>query len=229
MADVSKLLGAAGGVSSMVPGIGTAVGAGLSIAGQAFGAIKGAKEAKKNQDLINKKQAENEADYNLNGQRSFLETNAAKDAVKAQNDALQDAQKNVAGRSAITGASDEAVVASNTGVQKNYSDAISRLAGAGTQYQQNEKRMYLARKDSLDSQQMQLNQQKSDAAANLVGNAGDLMNGLAFNEGMKSKTQSPGQTLFSKLPTIGAKNVQVGGERQFVQPQGLEVNKLLKR
>ena len=169
----------------MVPGIGTAVGAGLSIAGQVFGAIKGAKEAKKNQALINKKQAENEADYNLNGQRSFLETNAAKDAVRSQNEALDDARKNVAGRSAITGASDEAVVASNTGIQKNYSDAISRLAGAGTQYQQNEKRMYLARKDSLDNQQMQLNQQKADSAANLAGNAGDLMTGLAFSEGMK--------------------------------------------
>lgn len=195
MPDVSKLLGAAGGASSMVPGIGTIAGAGLSIAGQVFGAIKGAKEAKKQQQLINKKQAENEADYNLNGQRSFLETNAAKDAVRSQNEALDDARKNVAGRSAITGASDEAVIASNTGVQKNYSDAISRLASAGTQYQQNEKRMYLARKDSLDSQQMQLNQQKADGAANLVGNAGDLMNSLPFTEGMKSSG--------SKLPSAG--------------------------
>lgn len=164
-----------------------AVTTGLSIAGQVFGAIKGAKEAKKNQALINSKQAENEADYNLNGQRSFLETNVAKDAVKTQNDALIDAQKNVAGRAAITGASDEAVVASNTGVQKNYSDAISRLAGAGTQYQNSQKRMYLARKDSLDSNQMQLNQQKADGAANLAGNAGDLMTGLAFSEGVTDK------------------------------------------
>lgn len=195
MADVSKLLGAAGGVSSMIPGIGTAGGAALSLAGQMFGAFKGAKQANKQQQLIDKKQAENEADYNINGQRSFLETNAAKDAVRSQNEALDDARKNVAGRSAVTGASDEAVVASNTGVQKNYSDAISRLASAGTQYQNQQKQMYLARKDSLDSQQMQLNQQKADGAANLVGNAGDLMGSLPFVEGMKGSG--------SKLPSAG--------------------------
>jgi len=157
------------------------------LAGQAFGAIKNAKQNEKNQTLINQKQEANAADYNMSANKSFLETNAAKDAVKAQNDALVDAQKSVAGRSAITGASDEAVVAGNTGVQKNYSDAISRLAGAGTQYQQNEKRMYMARKDSLDGQQMQLNQQKADGAANLAANAGDLMNTVAMSEGLFSK------------------------------------------
>jgi len=200
---------------------------GLSIAGQVFGAIKGAKQQKQNQQLLNTKQEENQADYNMSANKSFLETNAAKDAVKAQNDALVDAQKNVAGRSAITGASDEAVVAGNTGVQKNYSDAISRLAGAGTQYQQNEKRMYLARKDSLDGQQMQLNQQKADGAANLAGNAGDLMNSLPFGEGMKGSADKP-QTLFSKINPIQSKGVTIGGERQFYKPEGLEVNKLLK-
>lgn len=186
MADVSKLLGTAGGAASMVPGIGTAIGAGLSIAGQIFGAVKGAKEAKKSQTLLNRKQEETQADYNNAANKSFLETNAAKDAVKASNEATVDAQKAVAGRAAITGASDEAIVAGNSEVNKNSNDAISRIAAAGTQYQDSQKRMYLGRKDSLDNQQMGINAQKQEGAANLMGNASDLLSSVTFGAGMKT-------------------------------------------
>lgn len=163
-----------------------AVSTGIGIASSVFGAIKGRREARKNQALLDKKQEENNAEYNLSAKQSFLDTAVARDAVKEQKNQLENNQKAVAGRSAITGASDEANVAATTGVQKNYSDAISRLAGAGTQYQDNQKRMYLARKDSLDSQQMQINEQNADSAANLVGNAGDLLGGLAMSEGLNS-------------------------------------------
>lgn len=176
---LKTVLGAASGLNPITTG--------LSVAGQVFGAIKGAKQNNANQDLLNKKQEENKAEYDLAASQSFLDTAAAKDAVKANKDAMIEGQKSVAGRSAITGASDEAVVAGQTGVQKSYNDAISRLAGAGTAYQDSQKRMYNARKDSLDSQQMILNNQKAESASNLVQNAGDLMNGQVFAQGMKDK------------------------------------------
>jgi hypothetical protein len=168
------------------------VGMGLSVAGQIFGAVKAAKAAKDNQNLLNQKQQENEADYNNSANRSFLETNAAKDAVKLQTEALRDNQKAIAGRAAITGASDEAIVAGNSNVQKNYNDGISRIAAAGTQYQDNQKRMYLARKDGLDNQQSQLNAQKAEGAANLMGNASDLFSTVTFGSGMNGKSAVAG-------------------------------------
>ena len=193
------ILDAASGALGMSPlGLATT---GVSLAGQVFGAIKAGKQAKANQKLLDQKQAENEADYNKTANQSFLDTAVAKDAVKEQKQALQDNQKAVAGRAAITGASDEAVVAGQTGAQKNYSDAVSRLAGAGTQYQTQQKSMYLARKDSLDNQQMQLNNQKAESAANLMGNAGDLMNTVAFTEGMKGKLNPlSGVNQFGRTP-----------------------------
>jgi len=163
------------------------VGMGISVAGQIFGAIKGAKENQKNQDLLNRKQEENEADYNNSANRSFLETNAAKDAVKVQTEAMQDNQKAVAGRAAITGASDEAIVAGNSNVQKNFNDGVSKIAAAGTQYQDSQKRMYLARKDGLDNQQSNINAQKAEGAANLMGNASDLFKGVTYGAGMNDK------------------------------------------
>lgn len=164
---------------------------GLSAAASIFGAIKSAKENKKNQDLLNQRQEENKAEYDNSANRSFLDTSAAKDAVRLNKENLVDAQKNVAGRSVITGASDEASVAANTGVQKNYNDTTSRLASIGTQYQDSQKRMYLSRKDSLDNQQMQLNQQKSDSAANLIGSAGNLLGTVTMGAGMNDKTKLP--------------------------------------
>lgn len=172
-------------VSGLASALGP-IGMGVSIAGQIFGAVKGANEAEKNQALLNSKQEQNQAEFNNSANKSFLDTSAAKDAVKVQTEALQDNQKAVAGRAAITGASDEAVVAGNTGVQKNFNDGISRIAAAGTQYQDNQKRMYLARKDGLDNQQSQINEQKAESASNLSGNASDLLRGVTFAEGMKS-------------------------------------------
>ena len=192
----------------MVPGIGTAVGMGLSVAGQIFGAIKGAKEAKNSQNLLNKRQEENQADYNNSANKSFLETNAAKDAVKVSNEATIDGQKAVAGRAAITGASDEAIVAGNSEVNKNSNDSISRIAAAGTQYQDNQKRMYLSRKDSLDNQQMGINAQKAEGAANLMGNASDMLSSVTFGSGMKgSTTRTPDTSMGSGIKPIGVSQI----------------------
>lgn len=210
LSESSKILGA----------IPSPITTGLSIAGQIFGAVKGANAAKESQRLLNQKQEENKADYDNTANRSFLETSAAKDAVKASDEAMREGQKAVAGRSAITGASDEAVVAGQSEVNKNHNNAISNIAAAGTNYQDSQKRMYLARKDGLDNQQMGINQQKAEGAVNLMGNASDLLSSVTFNSGMKS-AKPTGNTLMSKIPTKQANSVSVGGERQFEQPEKL--------
>lgn len=196
MADISKILGVSGTAASMVPGIGTAVGAGLSVAGQIFGAVKGAQANKANQKLINTQMEENEADKNLTVDRSFLETNAAKDAVRTANENLIDNQKRVEGNAAITGASDEGKVASQSAVNKNYNDVVSNIASNATQYQDNNRRMYNARKGQLNNLQMQFNNQKAESASNMAGNASDLLGSLTFGDGMKStnNTAAPGRT-----------------------------------
>lgn len=213
MADVSKVLGTAGGVASMVPGIGTAVGMGLSVAGQIFGAVKQAKEQKKNQALLNTQVEQNQADYNNDANKSFLETNVAKDAVKLANENLIDNQKQVAGNAAITGASDEAKVASQSNVTKNYNDSVSRIAAMGTNYQDRAKNRFQANRMALQGQQANLNQQKADGAANLAANAGDLLGTVTMGAGMTSPKTTvaaggvPGRTELQqyKLKNLGQK------------------------
>jgi uncharacterized membrane-anchored protein YhcB (DUF1043 family) len=155
------------------------VGMGASVAGQIFGAIKGAKAAKEQQTQLDKQQQENKSMFDNTANKDFLDTAAGKGAMKLNNENLLDAQKNIAGRSAITGASDEAAVAGQTGLNRNYNDAVSRLASMGTQYQQRAQDRYMAHKNVLDQRQSDLTAQKAESAAALVGNAGNLMTSSA--------------------------------------------------
>lgn len=157
--------------------VAVAVGTGaVGLAGSVFGAIKSGQAQKANQKILNGQLAEARTDAN----KSFLDTATAKDAVRQSNEALVDARKNVAGRAAITGASDESEVASNTAVSKTYNDAISHLAGAGTQYQQRAK----DRTNSLLGVQMGINSQKGESAANVGANASNMAGTIAMTAGM---------------------------------------------
>ena len=158
-------------------------GLGISAGAKVFSAIKAGKAAKANQKILDGQIAEAKTDAN----KSFLDTSAAKDAVKVANENLVDERKNVAGRGAITGASDEAIVASQSNVSKNHNATISRLAGMGTEYQERAK----SRLNNLAGMQMGVNQAKADSAANLSDAAGDLASTAAMGiGGIKSKVGS---------------------------------------
>ena len=151
-------------------------GMGTSVAGSIFGAIKSAKEQKANQAILNQQIAESKTDAN----KSFLDSATAKDATRVANENLVDTRKNVAGRAAVTGASDEAVVASNSSANKAYGDALSRIAGMGTSYQERAK----SRTNSLLGEQMQINNQKAESASAMAANAGELVGTSAMMGGM---------------------------------------------
>lgn len=188
----NKMAGLLQQASTALGAIPTPVTQGISLAGQIFGAVKSAKAAKENEKILNGEIASNEADYNNTANRSFLETNVAKDVVKAVKDNTQEQLKDTAGRSVITGASDEAKVAANSAIQKNSNDALSRLASMGTSYQERAKDRYLNRKGQLLSSKMAINTAKSESAANMADNAGGLLTSAMFNTGMKPNAVAAG-------------------------------------
>ena len=163
-----------------------AVGVGVGVGGMALSAFKGAK-AKKNQTaLLEKQKQENDSDFNNNANKDFLQTNVAKDAQKQMADNLEESRKNNAGRTAVTGGSDELKVAMNTGASKTYNDAVSRLAGAGTSYQNQQDSMHRAGRNSLNAQQGAIYNQNAESAANLGDNSASLvgsgLNNLALKD-----------------------------------------------
>ena len=192
-------------MSFVAVGVGTAA---VGLAGSVFGAIKSGEAAKANQKIIDGQLAEARTDAN----RSFLDTATAKDAMKQANEGLVDARKNVAGRAAITGASDEASVASNTAVGKNYNGVVSRLAGMGTQYQRQNK----DRVNALLGGQMAINSGQGESASAVGANAMALGSTIAMSSGMKgTKTDS------TKTPTI-AKQGSVANKTMTPATNGFE-------
>jgi len=73
-----------------------------SLAGQIFGAIKGGQANRANQDLLNKQREDNEKFYNMNVNRDFLETNAAKGMFEQLRKQFRDRNKEAATRRITT-------------------------------------------------------------------------------------------------------------------------------
>jgi len=171
-----------------------------SLAGQIFAGIQGGKANQANQNLLNKQLEENEAFYNLNVNRDFLETNAAKGMFEQLRKQIQEANKNITSTAAVTGATPEAEIAEKTKVQEKYNEAVSGLAQGATRYQQGQEAIYRGEKGRLTEQQMFLNQQKAEQAANLAGNAGNVMESATTLTGFED--------VANKIPILSPGNMQ---------------------
>jgi len=146
-----------------------------SLAGQIFGAIKGGQANRANQDLLNKQREDNEKFYNMNVNRDFLETNAAKGMFEQLRKQFRDRNKVVENTAAVTGGTAEAEIAAKSSNQENYNDAVNSIAQNATGYQQGQEAIYRGQENAIDNRQMDINTQKAQNAANVFSNAGQLM------------------------------------------------------
>lgn len=155
----------------LIPGIMAGVGA----LGGIFGDISAGNAAAKAEKQLRERRAAAERQYNQEANTDFLDTATAKStlaALRRQNDK----QMESAGNDAVKqGASDEAKVAMAGRLNENYADAASRLAGFGTQYQQQIKDRYQRRVDSLDDAIYNSQLNKPDALSTI----GDAISGLS--------------------------------------------------
>lgn len=179
------------GIKGLIGGM-SPLGLGLTAASTIFGAVKGGKSNQANDRILNDQVQQNEARHGLNVSRNYMDTNHAQNVINMYRESLQQGQKQVAGRGAITGASDEAVLASNTNLQQGFNNAMGHVAVQGEQTQQMQEQQYLDRQAELNSMKMAINQGKAENAANLVQNAGDMLNTMAFNAMMGKEPLDPG-------------------------------------
>ena len=190
---LNNAVGLAGGV---FPAAGMALGLGTQI----FGAIKGSQAAKANQTLLDKQTADNESFYNNRVNQDFLGTNAAKGIFEKLRENTLQANKQIENKAAVTGGTAEAEIAAKGNVQENYNDSVGNLAQNATAYQSNAERTYMGQKNNLVNAQMQINEQKSENAANLASNAGELVKGAATLTGFEG--------VANKQPILGRTEAQ---------------------
>ena len=161
----------------------------LSAVGQIYGAFQGAKANRDQQRLIDEQRSENKAMYENNANKDFLDTNVAKDAETRMGNELDNARDHNSAVGAITGATDEAKLASDTATNDTYNKGLSSLASQGTQYQNQQEAIYRSQNALLNQQQSSMYKQQAQSAGNLGANSGELLGtlGTSLMGGKKNK------------------------------------------
>lgn len=159
--------------------IGTALAVGSSLV-SLYGSLKSAEANKRYDQYLNKRLSDLDTWYNTEYNTPYLDTTEGKAALGSVRTYYGDAMKKVSQNNAITGASDEAKVATGDKVQRGLSDTIMRLAGYGTRYRDSVRREYQGLKFPLENLQQENLARKSQNWSNLMTNATNL--GIAGSE-----------------------------------------------
>ena len=168
-----------------------AVGLGTSLLGGLFGGIGARKQARKAEQQLQQRKTDLNNWYSQAKNPDSLAPDAARSTLALllrQNKRQMQALNNNAVKA---GTSDEAKVAAAGRLNDSYADAVSRIAGMGTQYKDNLRRDYMNRADSLDNALFNTQMQKGQAMSDMVGTTSQAVGGLLSAYGLggtKAKT-----------------------------------------
>lgn len=182
-------------------GVGSAIALGstlVSLIGSGAAAIGSAGANKRYDQYLEGRISDLDKWYNTEYNTPYLDTTSGRAALGSLRTYYGDAMKRVSQGSAITGASDEAKVATGDKVQRGLADSVMRLAGYGTQYRDSIRREYQAQKMGLENMQQDNLMRKSQNWNNLMNNAMNLGIGAAELGGMEG-----GEDIFGLLRKKG--------------------------
>lgn len=178
-------------------GVGSAIALGSTLVSM-FGSAGSARANKRYDQYLEGRMSDLDKWYNTEYNTPYLDTTAGKSALGSLRTYYGDAMKKIGQNSAITGASDEAKVATGDKVQKSLADSVMRLAGYGTQYRDSLRREYQGMKMGLENMQQDNLARKSESWNNLMNNAMNLGIGAAELGGMEG-----GEDIFGLLRKKG--------------------------
>ena len=154
--------------------------AGLSALSSLFGSMQSAQANRAVDRQLQKRQSELDTWYNKEYNMNYLDTDEAKGVSELLNRNRKQVMKKVDQRNAITGASDEARVATAESINRSVGNNLTQLAGYGTRYKDSVRREYQGLKSNLDILEQQNLQNKSAQWSNFMTNA--LNAGIGFSQ-----------------------------------------------
>jgi hypothetical protein len=169
---------------ALLPLIMAAVSAGGQVAGQAAGNQRAGIERKKYENQLQGRIDDLNTWFEGENNKDFLQTDVAQSSIRGlmgNNDRQIGAINNAA---VAGGATQEANIAAKGKLNENFSEAIGRLLGYGTQYKQGLRDQYDYRLQSLYQPMDQLSQQKIGDWANFNQNVSNAGNSVSMAAGM---------------------------------------------
>lgn len=155
--------------------------AALKIGGSIFGGIKAAKEAKKQQRMLDNQKAQNEAWYNRRYNEDGTQRADAQRLLTQTQDRLRRQNQAAAGTAAVMGGSNEAVAAQKAANNAALADTVGTIAANADARKDNIEQQYMAKNDQLVQQNLNLSKQRAQnitQAVSGVSSAADSFSGI---------------------------------------------------
>lgn len=155
--------------------IGALIGAGLGLATSIAGGVKSAKAAKDQQRLIEQQKAQNDAWYNKMYYQNYLDSKEAQSAMKRVEETLRKRNQDAQAQAAVTGGTQEAVIAQQANDQKLVGDVVEGLASRSDELKRQADYQKNVNDNNLLQQQIAQQQANEAGGASLMGSGGSLI------------------------------------------------------
>ena len=155
---------------------------GLSAAGllaNLFGQSKAAKATKEQNKLVGGQIADLTSWHDTQKNQPYIDSNVGRSVINKALDTFKGQAKTAESTAAITGASDEAVIAAKGNLQDALGNVFSNVAAQGTAREDQIENRYRSNLGQLLAVKMGLQGQQAQSGANLAGTASSFLQGLA--------------------------------------------------
>ena len=112
--------------------------------------------------------------------KRYTDTEEAKSFLSTLRDRMTTTNQQVQQTAAVTGGTDESVIAGQEAAAGNYGDYLNKLSAQGTQYKQGLKDRYMQGKSQMLGVQLGQNAAASESGSNLFANSMSTMGNIAM-------------------------------------------------
>lgn len=152
----------------MLPFIGALIGAGMGLASGIAGAVKSAKAARQQQQLIDEQNRKNDIWFNNEYYKDYLDRSDAQAAMERVRQTMQRQNSRIDQQAAVTGATPESVIAQKEANSGVITDTAAAIQANASNHQDRVMDAYRARQDNIAGQQQQQYQMSEQGYANLA-------------------------------------------------------------
>lgn len=193
--------------------LGTLIGAGLGLASSIAGGIANRKARKKQEQMIDQQQKENQAWYDRKYNEDPTKRADTVRLLTQMQEQIKNRNKAAKGRQAVMGGTEDSTTAVKEANNKTLADTTSQIVAANDARKDNIEQQYMNRKNQLQNQQMGLEAEKAADTANAVAGvagtaaniAASLDSGAGKSKVARPSVASPTATDMSKLDAkVGA-------------------------
>ena len=161
----------------------------LGVGSTILGGVQSASAARKAERLRREQDAKNAAWFNRKYNESYIDTAAGRNAIRQATDYAKRQTQRAEGAAAVTGGTDAAVAQAKESSNKMIGDTIGNLAAQDTARKENAEATYLQQQENSTAWQMQNQQMKANAIAQVAQGASN-----ALIQGASMLGQSAGKT-----------------------------------